>query len=230
MADPTTHLDVSEIFESLQGEGASAGMPCTFLRLGRCNLTCTWCDTKYTWDWKQYDIAKELEAMPIAQVADRVQAAPRLVITGGEPLLQAAGLERLVAHLPSALPIEVETNGTLAPTNALLDRIDQWNVSPKLANSGEPERRRLVPTALDALRDTGRAWLKLVVRGDDTDEARALVERLNWPSRRVLLMPEADTPERLDAASPQVANACRSHGFRFSPRLHVQLWGGRRGT
>jgi 7-carboxy-7-deazaguanine synthase len=227
-----TALKVSELFESLQGEGPSAGMPCLFLRLATCNLHCSWCDTKYTWDWVSHRYEDEVRLMNAADIAERVVASNqgRLVITGGEPLLQQPGLAHLLGKLPDSLVIEVETNGTIAPRQELVERVAQWNVSPKLANAGDPESLRIRRRVLDALRATGRAWLKLVVRGPvDAEEADALVGSLDWPRERVLFMPEARTPEQLRERAPLVARICHERGYRFSPRLHVELWGGERG-
>ena len=225
-------LKVSEVFESIQGEGASAGAPSVFLRLATCNLRCSWCDTKYTWDWNRYRYDDEVHERSVEAAAQAIRKSgqPRLVVTGGEPLLQQDGLASLLDLLDPELVIEVETNGTMMPIEPLVQHVDQWNVSPKLANSGDPDDKRLRPDALRALRDTGRAWLKLVVAGgDDLAEAKELASRLDWPIARVLLMPEAADRETLRRRSPDVAAACRDLGYRFSPRLHIELWGGRRG-
>ncbi len=122
-------LTVSEIFgPTIQGEGPYAGHPATFLRLGRCNLDCRWCDTPYTWDWKGKNGTvfypdKELTKMPISDVISEIQSNSsgnlneRLVITGGEPLLQRNGLEQLVHDIyeEDEIPIDIETNGTRPP-------------------------------------------------------------------------------------------------------------------
>lgn len=231
MSEPV--LEVSEIFRSLQGEGPSVGAPAVFLRLGVCNLRCAWCDTPYTWDFARYDYDAEVTERSVGDVRAALEplSGQRLVITGGEPMLQQTALAALLAGLDASVPVEVETNGTLAPEPALSARVDQWNVSPKLANSGEPERRRLIGDALASLRDTGRAFLKLVIESaDDLGEADALVKRLSWPLERVVYMPQASTPELLAERSPWLAEACRERGVRFSTRLHVALWGARRGV
>jgi 7-carboxy-7-deazaguanine synthase len=223
---------LSEIFESLQGEGASAGQPAVFLRLALCNLRCSWCDTKYTWDFDRFRYEDEVHPTPTAEVVARIRAASarRLVITGGEPLLQEAKLLELLPELPDFV-IEVETNGTRTPSAELLARVDQWNVSPKLASSGEPRERSFHPEALHALRDTGRAYLKLVVANEaDFVEADRWIDELAWPRARVLLMPQASTRDDLDARAPAVAAAALRCGVGFSSRLHVALWDGRRGT
>lgn len=225
-------LKLSEVFESLQGEGASAGEPCVFVRLATCNLRCSWCDTRYTWDWQSYDYESEVKLESASAVSARVSSAAtrRLVLTGGEPLLQQPALLELLAHIPRTVFVEVETNGTLVPRPELVERVDQWNVSPKLSNGGDAERLRIKPAALAVLRDTGRAWLKLVVRGDeDLAEAEALVGLTEWPRERVMLMPQAHGRQELAERSPAVAAACVATGYRFSPRLHLELFDGRRG-
>ncbi|MCB9585434.1 MAG: 7-carboxy-7-deazaguanine synthase QueE [Polyangiaceae bacterium] len=253
---PPNILRISEVFASIQGEGASTGAPCVFLRLALCNLRCSWCDTKYTWDWKQFRYADEVKERSVDDLAEEVShlladldlkgernAAkppsypnnaphlPRLVITGGEPLIQSKALIALLAQLPDDVVVEVETNGTFAPTLELAERVNQWNVSPKLAHGGDPEKRRIVDDALLALGDTGRAWLKLVVEGEqDWREIEALVERLEWPRERVMLMPQATDPESLKRRLPLVESIAARQHVRACTRLHVELWGGRRGV
>ena len=226
-------LKISEIFHSLQGEGVSTGAPCVFVRLAQCNLHCSWCDTKYTWDFERYRYEDEVRERTVAEVAQLVNDAPsrRLVLTGGEPLLQQRALKEFFARLAPDIAVEIETNGTITPEPPALSRVNQWNVSPKLDNAGDPEHFRIKPEVLRALRDTGRAYLKLVVRGDaDYAEADALVAQLAWPADRVLFMPEASDRDALRARSFDVAEAARARSYRFSSRLHLELWGGRRGT
>ncbi|MBK7578769.1 MAG: 7-carboxy-7-deazaguanine synthase QueE [Myxococcales bacterium] len=226
-------LKVSEIFESIQGEGASAGEPAVFLRLATCNLHCSYCDTKYTWDFNAHRYEDEVKTRRLDDVAAELDLARarRLVVTGGEPLLQSSALGKLLEEIADAFVVEVETNGTLAPTAELIARVAQWNVSPKLSGSGNREGLRLRPAVLAEFRKTQRAWLKLVVADErDVAEAAELVARLSWPSERVLLMPEAQTRDELHARSPLVSAASLARGFGFSPRLHIERFGGRRGT
>ena len=225
-------LRVSELFESVQGEGPSAGLPCVFLRLALCNLRCSWCDTKYSWDFETYSIHEETRVETVESLATRIAATglSRLVVTGGEPVIQAAALGELLSQLPAELVVEVETNGTLEPTPELVGRVTQWNVAPKLANSGEPKERRLRPQALASLLATGRAFLKLVVAtAEDADEAEALVTLFEWPRERVLFMAQAATRAELAARGPLVQAEALRRGLRYSPRLHVERWDGARG-
>lgn len=226
------NLEISEIFSSIQGEGPSAGARCLFVRLALCNLRCSWCDTKYTWEFRQYRYSDEVHSMPSDQLLDRIAECPekRIVITGGEPLLQRVALSRIVTRVPGSIAIEVETNGTISPTAELIERVDQWNVSPKLSHSGEPESRRVRPGVLAQLRDTGRGYLKIVVQREaDLLEVEALVIATGWPRHQVLLMPEAQRERDYRVRAGVIEKLSEAHGFGFSPRLHVLRWDGARG-
>lgn len=230
MADPLS-LKLSEVFRSLQGEGPSAGTPALFVRLALCNLRCRWCDTRYTWDFDRYVYDEEVRLASVADLARTIDAAPerRLILTGGEPLLQQAALVELLQRISPDIRVEVETNGTLQPDPGLLERVDQWNVSPKLSNGGDPLERRLRPEILRALFATGRAFLKLVVQTPgDMMEVEDLIGVLGWPRDRVYLMPEAATASEHRARAPDVAVLSETHGLRFSPRLQAVLWDGAR--
>jgi 7-carboxy-7-deazaguanine synthase len=226
-------LLVSEIFESVQGEGASAGEPAVFLRLARCNLHCRYCDTAYTWDFERYRFEDEVHERSVDDVAAELgkSATGRLIVTGGEPMMQQRGLGALLRALSPATFVEVETNGTLAPEAALAERVDQWNVSPKLSNGGDPAALRIRPAALAALLATERAYLKLVVgTAADIVEAEALVAGAGWPRERVLLMPEAASRAELAERGGFVRESALVRGLRYSPRLHVERWDGARGV
>jgi len=222
-----------EIFASVQGEGASAGVPSTFIRLALCNLRCDWCDTAYTWDWERFDRAEQTLKLAVGAVLERVLALPpaNIVITGGEPLLQRHALAPLLAALRGhGYRIEVETNGTIPP-GELAGLVDQWNVSPKLSHSGNEGLGRIRPEVLRAFAAGPGAWLKLVVRDPaDLPEVEAVVRESGFPASRVILMPEGRVPAELDARGAWIAELCMRHGYRFSTRLHVLLWGDRRGV
>ncbi|MDA1128102.1 MAG: 7-carboxy-7-deazaguanine synthase QueE [Chloroflexi bacterium] len=115
-----------EIFHSIQGEGVSMGVPSVFLRLATCNLACHWCDTKYTWDWQNFDYQTEVVEMDGDDIQQRVRAfdCSHVVITGGEPLLQQADLTSLVEIMVAeGYTFEVETNGTITSVPAMLRHI-----------------------------------------------------------------------------------------------------------
>ena len=231
-----------EIFAALQGEGPSAGRPCAFLRLSRCNLACQWCDTAYTWrftgdnrphrDGIAFDRAENQLTLPEAEVARRIAALDRdrLVITGGEPLLQAPALARMLGDLPG-MTVEIETNGTIVPAPALDALVAQYNVSPKLAHSGNPAELALVPKALAFFAADRRAVFKFVVAAPaDASEVQALAEAHALARSRIWLMPEGRDSESLRGRALWLSDICLQLGFRFSDRLHIHLSGDTRGT
>jgi 7-carboxy-7-deazaguanine synthase len=225
-------LVVAEVFgPTFQGEGPSLGRRAGFVRLGRCNLDCSWCDTPYTWDWDRYDPAVELRRVPVAELVERLGSMQPaiVVVTGGEPLLQPRSLTALVgACADHGWPVEVETNGTRVPGPELVELVARWNVSPKLANSGIEGERRIVPAALAALRDTGRAGFKFVVGApEELDEVAAMVEAHGLAP--VWVMPEGTEAAALLERARQLAGPVLEHGWNLTPRLHVLLWGDERG-
>jgi 7-carboxy-7-deazaguanine synthase len=231
----TTRPGEPEIFASLQGEGPSAGRPSTFVRLSRCNLACGWCDTAYTWRFDgpgAYDRKSNQFTLTEEDTADRIRALgqQRLVVTGGEPLLQAPALARMLALLPG-IRVEIETNGTVAPPPALDALVHQYNVSPKLAHSGNPASLALVPQRLAAFAADPRAFFKFVIASPaDLAEVLALQAAHAIPGERLFVMPEGTDSARLRERSRWLSAAAMDHGFRFSDRLHIHLYGDTRGT
>ncbi len=218
-------LQVSEIFYSIQGEGASCGRATAFIRLGGCTLGCQWCDTKYTWRGgpvrEKSSILETIQKFP----------ARRVVVTGGEPFEQDI-TELLQALLEVGFTIEIETAGFAPLANVQCASLaHQLNVSPKLANSGVPFARRIHLPVLQFLRDTGKAYFKFVVdQPGDVAEVDALVTALSLAPERVLLMPQALTAEEVLSKSRWLVEACKARGYGYSPRLHILLWGAKRGV
>ena len=153
--------------------------------------------------------------------------AQNVVVTGGEPLEHPALVPLVTALHALGRRVEVETAGIAIPPPLL---VDQWNVSLKLAHSGVPIERRLIAAAIERFRDLG-AWFKFVV-GDERglDEVLAIQARYGLASERILLMPLGMRREEQHALMPDVISWCARHGFRFSPRLHVLVWGPKRGV
>ncbi|NYH96435.1 7-carboxy-7-deazaguanine synthase QueE [Novosphingobium marinum] len=238
----TTEPGEAEIFASLQGEGPAVGRPSVFVRLSRCNLACTWCDTAYTWrfegdnrphrDAATFDRRVNQVSMSEEDAAARIAALgpERLVITGGEPLLQGAALARMVGQLP-AMHVEIETNGTVAPHPALDPLVHQYNVSPKLAHSGNPAELALVPERLAGWAAEPRTFFKFVVSSQsDLAEIERLQSDHAIPGERLFVMPEGTESDTLRARSAWLAEAALGRGWRFTDRLHIHLYGDTRGT
>ena len=238
----TTTPGEPEIFVSLQGEGRSAGLHCTFVRLSRCNLACTWCDTAYTWRFEgdnrphRDGVSFERKANQVTlreeEVAEQIMAlgGNRLVITGGEPLLQGAQLARMVALLKGH-KIEIETNGTVAPHPELAPLIDQYNVSPKLKHSGNAAEMALLSDRLQTWSNEPKANFKFVISvHEDLAEVLELQAAYTIPGNRIQLMPEGTTSEAIRVRSVWLAPLALDHGLGFSDRLHIHLYGDTRGT
>jgi 7-carboxy-7-deazaguanine synthase len=225
-------LLVAELFgPTLQGEGPSVGQRALFIRLSGCNLDCSWCDTPYTWDWTRFDQAAESSEMTVAEVVGWVRArdGDLVVITGGEPLMQRGSLVPLVAALHGlGRRMEIETDGTIPPGADLVETVDRFNVSPKLAGSGVHEQRRIRPLALRALRDCGKAVFKFVVSGN-SDVAELVGLQARYGLKPVWVMPEGTTAQSVLAGMRALAAPALEHGWNLTPRLHVLLWGDERG-
>lgn len=234
-ADGAGFLVVNEIFgPTVQGEGLSLGMPAVFLRVAGCSLSCTWCDTPYSWDWTRHDRAENAARVGVedawATVLElaRGTLARTLVLTGGEPALQRKGLVSIARMASGAgWRVEVETSGAV-DLGDLTDAVDLVTISPKMASSGVPAATRL---NLDVLRSlairTNVAW-KFVIDGPgDLDEADGIVDDLGLSE--VILMPQATTPEGVLEQLRWLVPEAITRGHRVTPRLHTLLWGDERG-
>ncbi|MDQ6723833.1 MAG: 7-carboxy-7-deazaguanine synthase QueE [Thermoproteota archaeon] len=239
-------LKISELFSSIQGEGPLAGTSCIFLRLSTCNLKCSWCDTKYTWDWENYDINKEIKEMSIDEIVEKIHGfsnISHIVITGGEPLLQQDKLVLLLTLLKDkkkidnnaqSYNIEIETNGTIIPLKELMNLVDQWNISPKTSNSLNEEHginlERFYGKSLSFYKDSKNAFFKFVVDElDDMVEIEYIIKKYDLPKKRVILMPQAITKEKLLEKSAWIHEYAKKNSFTFSSRLQVLLWNNQRG-
>ncbi len=228
-------MRISEIFYSLQGEGRLVGTPSLFIRTSGCNLRCVWCDTPYT-SWRPEGASWSLEKI-LRRVDEN--AAEHVVITGGEPLLAAEIAELTAALRRRHKHITIETAGTvLKPVQC-----DLLSLSPKLANSTpwkkqrgkfaamHDERRLNFPVLQDYL-NRYDYQLKFVVESkDDFEEIRDIVGRLrNVDPARVVIMAQGTTRKQLDEKRAWIVKACLAYGYSFTPRLHIELFGNRRGT
>ena len=223
-------MKIAEIFYSLQGEGMLAGVPSAFVRTSGCNLRCVWCDTPYT-SWKP-----EGRQMEVAEIVEAVAAFParHVVVTGGEPMIAPRIVELTQKLGEAGLHITVETAGTVfAPV-----RCDLMSISPKLANSipegdwvERHDKLRWQPEALRLLMSDFEYQLKFVIATPaDIAEMEAMIAAVGASRDRVLLMPEGTDNDTLAERGRWIAEISKERGYRFSPRLHVMLWGNQRGV
>ncbi len=235
---PADVLYVAEVFgPTFQGEGPSTGRLALFVRLGGCNLHCTWCDTPYTWDARRWDLREQIRPVAwqriVAQLAAAVPAgtAPVLVVTGGEPLGHQGrpAFRRLLAAAAGlGLEIEVETNGTRVPLPDLPgDPV--FNVSPKLAHAGDPVELRIDAPALAAFRELagrGRARFKFVVGAvGQLDEVAGIVADHRLPADAVWIMPEGIDARTVLDGGRALADPVLARGWHLTLRMHTLLWG-----
>lgn len=226
-------MKVNEIFgPTIQGEGKSTGKEVLFLRLAMCNLHCVWCDTKYTWDWANYDKSKELHVIEISEVVERLEALNlrSLVISGGEPLLQQRELISLLQILKGlGYWVEIETNGTIRPSEEFLALVDQINCSPKLSNCGDPRKFRIRNEALEVLSRSEKVFFKFVVSNEaDLVEVEEYIKDFSMDPSRIFLMPLGKTREELALTTKATEKLAVEHSLNFSRRLHVELFGSKR--
>jgi 7-carboxy-7-deazaguanine synthase len=228
---------ISEIFHSLQGEGELTGVPSVFVRTSGCNLRCNWCDTPYA-SWQPEGKQMTVEAI-LAEVTS--YPAKHVVLTGGEPMI-APEIHELAFQLQQAgYHITIETAATVAPRGIACDLA---SLSPKLAHSAPDARLddtwrkkhselRWQPAVVASWLAVGNYQLKFVVSSEaDLAEIETMLAETNCvvPKDKVLLMPEGTTVEALRARAGWLADLCKARGYRYAPRLHIELYGNKRGT
>lgn len=229
-------MRIAEIFYSIQGEGILAGVPSIFIRTSGCNLRCHWCDTPYT-SWKP-----EGPEMSIEEILKKISEwdCNHIVLTGGEPMI-APDLPELATVLRKQKKhITIETAGTVLPNGIPCDLA---SISPKLSNSTPPPERdpawakkheatRLQPKVISEWIRKYPFQLKFVVSSElDLAEIKDLLSRLPpVPLHQILLMPEGIDVKTFATRSPWLVEICKREGFRFCPRLQIELFGHTRGT
>ena len=182
-------MKISEIFSSIQGEGIHAGKPSVFLRTALCNLKCVWCDTKYTWDWDNYDYSKEVHEIPIEKVIEKIKEfePKHIVITGGEPLIQQNDIALLLSKLGDDYFVEVETDCTIIPDSVMLEHVNHWNVSPKTSNSENFREDREIPQCYDFFVKLENSVFKFVIEKEsDLVEIDELITKYSIPKNKIL--------------------------------------------
>ena len=227
------------MFYSLQGEGPSVGVPSVFIRLQGCNLSCgrgmsgdsSWvCDTIEVWPHgKPYSVQQLIDYWAKMGWIKALKQGARLIVTGGEPLLQIDGVFELLSgvmvQLNQNIQVEIETNGTIpCPDSFNLFQI-QYNVSPKLMNSGMALHRRIVPEAIQSFLSRESIFKFVVNSEDDVLEVmNTIVDPFNIPKKRVYLMPGVETRVGLRVMLGKVSEWCKKYYVNLGHRLHIELW------
>jgi len=229
-------MRIAEIFHSIQGEGLLTGVPSVFIRTSGCNLRCDWCDTPYA-SWKP-----EGDELPVSEILKKISDwnSNHIVLTGGEPMIAPDLPELAEALKKQGKHITIETAGTIPPNGIPCDLA---SISPKLSNSTpSPERdpawvkkheaSRLQPEVISEWIRKYPFQFKFVISSEnDLAEIKSLLLKLpEIPADRVLLMPEGIDTQTLASRSPWLVDICKREGFRFCPRLHIELFGHKRGT
>jgi 7-carboxy-7-deazaguanine synthase len=247
MSDVVGRIAISEIYPAIQGEGPSVGRPSLFVRTSECNLSCVWCDTPFTWNWKKSDDLRVIDdrgvslfcrkdeqiRIPIVEFIEQMNAElqkhglSRVVLTGGEPLLWQKALRAHLENL-NADWIEVETNGTIEPLPGFDYWIKQYNVSPKLSNSGDSREKRITPF-LAFYAQSSKAIFKFVVCNDqDLLEVEALIREFVIPKEKIWLMGEGKTRVEQESKMRWAIETALERGWNVTPRLHVLAYDAKR--
>lgn len=239
-------LPVAESFYSLQGEGMTTGYPAVFVRLAGCNLMCggmgtqfdgelhngaTWrCDTIEVWmngKMKPFDEALDDESK------DALKKGANLIITGGEPMMNqdkiVAFIEWVRENLNPNCFVEIETNGTIPPSDDMVRLVSQWNCSPKLTNSGNDKFIRYNLSVLEKL-NTLNTQFKFVI-SDLTDFNELSEDYIPFlDNNKIWLMPAGENQALLDESKPVVAELCKQHNLKMTNRLHIEIWNKKTGV
>lgn len=233
------------VFYTIQGEGKTMGLPCVFLRLHVCNLRCVWCDAWYTWNpktpefWtesKQWTVEETMQNVEQAWGSENPDVQKRLIITGGEPLLQKNQIDDLMIALQgdnqTTVPwvVEIETNGTIMPTEYQL-QFAQFNCSPKLRNSQNIPQARRKKEVIQALAQANTLFKFVVMHDEDLDEIETeWVQEFGIPIDKVCLMPQGVTAEEVSKNAQRVVEYAKVKGYRLLGRLQNEIWGAKRGV
>lgn len=234
----TSSFLVNEIHPCLQGEGVNLGVPSLLVRFQICNLRCTWCDTPYTHTLK----SDNFKRIKIEDLVDIIQKSKiyHLILTGGEPTLQNIGLlARTLKRVSDDYTFEVETNGTRVPHKHVKGFLEsdydffQWNVSPKFENANE----KIVPESLQHWADLSKnkksVVFKFVIRKShrklDLQNILKILKTYEIENKNVILMPEGNT-QKSQLSNRWLHDICMTHGFRLTPRLHILIFGAKRGV
>lgn len=229
------YLRVSEFYyDTIQGEGATLGVPSAFLRLQGCSMNCSYCDTKEVWKHgNPYSIVELIRLIKQSELPKRLKEGQHLVLTGGSPLLQQEQLFQLMVAFFTEFRftpiVEIENECTILPNQFCTDYIVHWNNSPKLESSGVPLEIRYKPNIIKYLAGLNRnkkSWFKFVVKDEkEWEEIDTLFLSPNLIQKeQIILMPEGATKDELEKNREPVVQMAIRHGVRYTTREHIVLW------
>jgi 7-carboxy-7-deazaguanine synthase len=202
-------MKIAELFASIQGEGRLAGVPSLFIRASGCNLRCAWCDTPYT-SWHS-----EGEERTLDGIMEWVRGYPRFrhaVLTGGEPMIFPEVVPLSKELKQAGFHVTIETAATVFQPVAC-------------------DLMSLQPEVLRRLTSEYDYQLKFVVQSPgDLAEIQAIQALCGASDEKILLMPEGIDGPTLEQRSAWLVELCKQYGYRFTPRLHILLYGQRRGV
>ena len=239
-------IAISEVFYSIQGEGKTVGIPSVFVRLGGCNLMCGGmgtqfdgelhngaefrCDTVEVW---MKATAKEVQEILPQDCIDAIKNGAHVILTGGEPTMQQGALEEFIKYIRHNIYenayFEVETNGTIMPSEFLFEQINLWNCSPKLRNSGMDNSMTYKPEVIKELNNQNTIF-KFVVNSDKEWEE---IERDYLPivdREKIYLMPAGENQELLNENKQRVVELAKEKYLNFTTRLHIEIWNKKTGV
>ena len=229
-------ISINEVFApTIQGEGIHAGQLVGFIRLANCNLACSWCDTPYSWDWSRFDKNAEVVEYEIKDLVGLIHlwGVERVILTGGEPLLQQEALIELDKYCP-LIKFDVETNGTITPKDELVTLMDMFCVSPKLSHSGDVYKKRIKTPSLTKFAEIakqGKAFFKFVCQEeDDFKEIELVRDEFGIAKRNIWIMPEGITVDEQIVTLQKIVDAVVDNSYNLTTRLHVLAWGSKRGV
>ena len=208
------NLQLSEIFYSIQGESSFAGYPCLFFRLSGCNLRCSYCDAKYTYE-------EPATATPLSDLLIEAARYPNALIeiTGGEPLLQEGVYPFMEALIAAGRTVLLETNGSLNIARVPKEVVKI--VDLKCPDSGMAEKMELANLPLLTPQDE----IKFVVSSRaDYDWAAAMVRDHRLAEKaKLIFSPVIGRLEPSLLAQWLMADALPA---RLQLQLHTLLWPG----
>lgn len=235
-------MKIVEEFATLQGEGRYLGVPSYFIRSTGCNLRCAWrnqdgsttvCDTPYT-SWnpeKGYDldidkVLIELKGKPIEHI----------VLTGGEPTIQPDIRDVSNRFADEGYIVTVETNGTRYHEG--MERAFM-SISPKLQSSyAQPdERERQLHVRNNDFVESTRRWMKsndyqlkfVANQPSDVEEIIELQRELFTLPNKIYLMPQGISEQQFKDRQKWLFGVCQQFGFNYTPRMHIDIFGNKRG-